>query len=39
MDEYRSTIVKKILSKTSIKKVIIAIQESYAGDEAEVDYD
>lgn len=39
MDEYRSTIVKKILSKTSIKRVIIAIQESYAGDEAEVEYD
>lgn len=39
MDEYRNTIVKKILSKASIKKVIIAIQESYAGDEGEVDYD
>ena len=39
MDEYRNTIVKEILSKASIKKVIIAIQESYAGDEGEVDYD
>ena len=39
MDEYRNTIAKKILSKASIKKVIIAIQESYAGDEGEVDYD
>ncbi len=39
MDEYRSTIVQKILSKASIKKVIIAIQESYAGDEGDIDYD
>jgi hypothetical protein len=31
MDEYRSTIVKKILSKTSIKAVITEIQHSYAG--------
>ena len=39
MDEYRNTIVQKILSKASIKKVIIAIQESYAGDEGDIDYD
>lgn len=38
MDEYKNTIVKKILSKISVKKVIITIQESYAGDEGEVDY-
>ncbi len=39
MDEYRNTIIKKILSKTSIKTVIIEIQKNYAGDEQEVDYD
>lgn len=38
MDEYRNTIVRKILSKTSIKTVIIAIQEKYAGGEQDVDY-
>lgn len=38
MDEYRSTIVKKILSKTSAKTVIIAIQKYYAGDELDIDY-
>jgi hypothetical protein len=38
MDEYRNTIVKNILSKTSIKTVIIAIQEKYAGGEQDIDY-
>ena len=38
MDEYRNTIVKKILSKTSAKTVIIAIQKYYAGDELDIDY-
>lgn len=39
MNEYRNTIVKKILSKTGIKTVITEIQNSYAGSELEVDYD
>ena len=39
MDEYRNTIVKKILSKTSIKTVINELQNFYAGSELEVDYD
>lgn len=39
MDEYRDSIVKKILSKTGIKKVITEIQDFYAGSELEVDYD
>ena len=38
MDEYRNTIVKKILSKTSVKTVIVAIQKYYAGDELDIDY-
>lgn len=38
MDEYRNTIIKKILSKTSAKTVLIEIQKNYAGDEQEVDY-
>ncbi|HEX5364196.1 MAG TPA: hypothetical protein VFW59_07985 [Gallionella sp.] len=39
MDEYRNTIIKKILSKTSAKTVLIEIQKNYAGDEQEVDYE
>ena len=39
MDEYRNTIVKKILSKTRIKTVLTELQNSYAGSEMEVDYD
>ena len=39
MDQYRNTIVKKVLSKTGIKTVISEIQNSYAGSELEVDYD
>jgi len=39
MEEYRDTIVKKILSKTGIKSVITEIQNSYAGSELDVDYD
>jgi hypothetical protein len=38
MDEYRGTIVKKILSKTSAKTVITDIQKYYAGDEQDIDY-
>lgn len=38
MDKFRNTIVRRILSKTSIKSVIIAIQEKYAGGEQDVDY-
>lgn len=39
MDEFRQTIVKKILSKTRIKTVITEMQNSYAGSEMAVDYD
>jgi len=39
MDEYRNTIVKKILSKTSIKIIITEIQNFYACGELDVDYD
>jgi len=39
MDEFRDTIVKKILSTTSIKTVISAIQDNYAGAEQDIDYD
>lgn len=38
MDEYRNTIVKKILSKASIKAVVTEMQNYYAGDELDVDY-
>jgi hypothetical protein len=38
MDEYRNTIVRKILSNTSAKTVIIDIQQHYAGDEQDIDY-
>jgi hypothetical protein len=38
MDEYRNTIVKKILSKTSAKSVLIEIQKNFAGDEQDIDY-
>ena len=39
MDEYKNTIVKKILSKAAIKNVIIEIQNFYASSELDVDYD
>jgi len=39
MDEYRNTIVKKILSKTGIKSVITELQNFYACSEHDVDYD
>lgn len=39
MDEYRDTIVRKILSKTSVKTVITELQNFYACSELEVDYD
>lgn len=39
MEEYRNTIVKKILSKTKIKTVVTEIQDCYAGTEQDVDYD
>jgi len=38
MDEYRNTIVKKILSKARTKTVITEIQNYYAGDEQDIDY-
>jgi hypothetical protein len=39
MDEYRESIIKKILSRTAIKSVITEIQDFYAGSEFEVEYD
>jgi hypothetical protein len=39
MDEYRNTIIKKILSKTRIKTVTTELQDFYACSELEVDYD
>jgi len=39
MDEYRNTIIRKILSKTRIEKVVTEIQNCYAGVEQDVDYD
>lgn len=39
MDEYRNTIIKKILSKARIKTVITEIQNFYACSELDVDYD
>ncbi len=39
MNQYRDTIIKKILSKTRIKTVITELQNFYACSELEVDYD
>ncbi len=39
MDEFKNTIVKKILSKTKSEKVIAEIQNCYAGAEQNVEYD
>jgi hypothetical protein len=39
MDEFRNTIVKKILSQAKIKTVIAEIQNFYACSELDVDYD
>ena len=38
MDQYKSTIVKKILSKASVKSIVIAIQKNYTGDELDIEY-
>ncbi len=38
MDEYRDTIVKKILSRSKAKTVITEIQDFYAGNELDVEY-
>jgi hypothetical protein len=38
MNEYKNTIVKKILSKTKNEKIITEIQNCYAGTEQDVDY-
>ncbi len=38
MDEFKSKIIKKILSRTSIVKVVTEIQNCYAGSEQEIDY-
>jgi hypothetical protein len=38
MEEYRNTIVKKILSKAKAKNVITEIQDFYAGNELDIEY-
>ena len=38
MDQYKPTIVKKILSKASVKSIVIAIQKNYTGDELDIEY-
>jgi hypothetical protein len=38
MDEFRNTILVKILSKTKIKTVIMEIQNHYAGNEQDIEY-
>jgi hypothetical protein len=38
MDEFKDKIVKKILSRSSIVKVVTEIQNCYAGSEQEIDY-
>lgn len=38
MDEFKKSIVKKILSKTKTEKIITEIQNCYAGVEQDVDY-
>jgi hypothetical protein len=38
MDEYRNTIIKKILSKSRINAVIAEMQDYYAGNELNIDY-
>lgn len=39
MDEYRHTIIKKILSKSNLKTLISELQNFYASSELEIDYD
>jgi len=38
MEQYKNTIIKKILSKTRIKTVITEMQDYYAGNELDIDY-
>jgi hypothetical protein len=38
IDEYRGTIVKKILSRARAKTVLIEMQDYYAGNELDIDY-
>ncbi|MDD5057801.1 MAG: hypothetical protein PHQ60_08005 [Sideroxydans sp.] len=39
MDEFRDTIVRKILSNSKIKTLVAEVQDYYAGNEQEIDYD
>lgn len=39
MEKLRGTLIKKILSRTAVKSVVVHIQRDFAGDEQEVDYD
>lgn len=38
MNEYHGTIIKKILSRTSLRAVLTEIQDCYASSEVEIDY-
>lgn len=39
MDQYRGTIIKKILSKAKVNSVVTEIQDFYASTEVDIDYD
>jgi hypothetical protein len=38
MAEYQPTIIKKILSRASVKAVVTEIQDCYASSEVEIEY-
>ena len=38
MDQFKNTIAKKILSQSSVKSVLVEIQERYAGIEQDIEY-
>jgi len=39
MKELKTSLIRKILSKTALKTVVMHIQQNFAGDEQEVEYD
>jgi hypothetical protein len=38
MDDYKKTIIKKVLSKAKAKTILMEIQDFYAGNELDIDY-
>lgn len=38
-DKLKGTLIRKILSKTAVKTVVVHIQRNFAGDEQEIEYD